>query len=199
MTIHWLYLFIVLVLLWPPLPVRGAVWRFLKSRRNPSVHTAILFKRWQNWVDLVRGAVGAYILSEFALDIDPEIKGAGTKALMLQGCLLGLALVFQIVRYKTEFVLAAPVFFLSGITLVYGGLAAGGFSVFVGWIFAIGGNRPIYQLPAMGVALGGSGYLLGLSLPLIMNCGLVFLPLFIAFMAHKPLAFVTDEPPGLPR
>lgn len=162
----------------------------------------MLLKRWQNWVDLVRGIVGAYILSEFVLDVDPEVKGAGTKALMLQGCLLGLALVFQTVRVKAvnkEIALAAPVFFLSGITLVYGGLDAGGFGVFVGWMFAIGGKSPVYQLPAMGVALGGAGYLLGLSLPLIMNCGLVFLPLFISFMAHRPLSYVSNEPPSLPR
>jgi len=199
MTINWLFLLLSAVLLMPPLPVTGATRRFLKSRRNPSVKTEVLFHRWQNWVDLARGFAGAFILSSFAITVVPDVKGAATKALMIQGCVLGLGLTLQIVRVNAGIILVAPIFLLTGITLVYGGWDAGGFAVFVGWMFAIGGRSPVYQLPVMAVALGGSGYLLGINLGLVLNCGLIALPLLASFMFHKPLAFVTDEPPSLPR
>lgn len=199
MTINWLFLLLSTVLLFPPLPVTGATRRFLKSRRNSSVKTPILFKRWQNWVDLARGFAGAFILSSFAITVLPDVKGAATKALMVQACVLGLGVLLQVVRVNAGIVLVAPIFLLTGITLVYGGWDAGGFAVFVGWMFAIGGKSPAYQLPVMAVALGGSGYLLGMNLGLILNCGLIALPLLASFLFHKPLAFVTDEPPSLPR
>lgn len=197
MTIQWLFLIAAVVLLVPPLPVGGSVRRFLRSRRNPMVKPKHLLGRWQNWVDLVRALVGVYLLMHLAVSIDPDVKGGATRALMVQAGVLGLGLLFQSIRSNNGIVLVAPVFYLSGITLIVGNWDAGGFAVLVGWMFSLVSKSPIYLLPTMVVALGGSGYLLGLSLPLIMNCGLIVLPLGLSFVFHKQLAFLSDEPRSL--
>jgi len=78
-----------------------------------------------------------------------------------------------------------------------GGYVAGGFAVFVGWLFAVGGRNAAYQLPIMGVALGIAGSLLDFNFRLVLACGLIFVPLFLSFMAQQQLAFVAREPAPL--
>lgn len=168
--------------------------KFLRSRRNVAASVRSLLGIWQNWADLIRAGAGVYLLTQFAVELNPEIKGAGTKALLLEAAILSVVLLFQVVRVGGGVRLVAPIFYLCGFTLALGGYAAGGFAVFTGWLFAIGGRKPAYQLPIMGVALAGGGYLLDFNLRLVLACGLIFLPLFLAFMARQQLAFVAQEP-----
>jgi hypothetical protein len=74
-------------------------------------------------------------------------------------------------------------------TLLLSGLS-GAFAVFVGWVFAIASKNPSYQLPAMAVGLIAGGYVFGLGLAVMLNIGLVMLPLFEAFVLRKRLVFM---------
>lgn len=196
MQIEWFFLVLAAVLLLPPMPMAQSLRRFvLKSRRNASASITDMLGPWQNWADVARATAGVYVLMVLAVKVDPEIEGAALKALVLQGGTLAIGVVVQSIRYSGELRIVAPVFYLSGITLLLPGLTTGGFAVFTGWLFAVGSQSPKYSLPIMGIAAAAGGYVLGnLGLPLILNCGLIFLPMFLAFMARQPLVFVAREP-----
>ena len=194
MRIQWQWLILAVIMLLPPLPLSESQRKFLKSRRNSSTSVRSLLKTWQNWVDLIRAGVGVYLLTEFAFPLNPEIKGAGAKAFVLEGLVLGIGLLFQVIRFGRGVQFVAPIFYVCGFTLVLAGYTVGGFAIFTGWLFAVGGKTPVYQLPVMGVALGLAGSLLGFSLRLLLDCSLIFLPLVLAFMFRQQLSFVAREP-----
>lgn len=195
MNIQWPLFLLSIGLLLPPPRLSASLRKYLmKPRRdvNPSIHSLLLC--WQNWADLIRACVGAYLLTELAIQISPEVKGAAMKGLIIEAVVLSCAVLVQTLRIGPGFQLIAPVFYLSGITVILAGYASGGFAVFAGWLFAVGGMKPAYQLPIMGVALAVAGYVLGLGLPLILNCGLILLPLLGAFLFRKQLLFVASDP-----
>jgi hypothetical protein len=99
------------------------------------------------------------------------------------------------VRTGREIQLIAPVFYLCGIAVVLPGYLQGGFAAFVGWLFAIGGRRPAYQLPIMAFALAVVGCVLDftITLPLALAGGLIFLPVLLEFLFQRPLAFVARD------
>lgn len=199
MIVEWLYLAVAVVLLLVPLPMKESERRYvMRSRRNATSNATLMLPMWQNWVDLVRAGVGAYVLVHLAIRADPAVAGAGTKLVALHGSVLAAGLLVQSVRVGEEFRLICPIFYLCGLTLVLSGYDVGGFAVFVGWLFAVGGGRAAYQLPIMGVALAAGAYTLGnLQLPLILNVVLIFLPLFLAFVFRQPMAYVARMPKGL--
>jgi hypothetical protein len=195
MIINWLFLLLAVGLLLPPPMLAPWLHKYLmKPRRNVTPAIRSLVSRWQNWADLIRAGVGVYLLTELAIRPTPGVPGAETKCLVFEGTVLTLVLLAQIVRINPGIQLMAPVFYLSGLTLVLSGYTSGGFAVFVGWLFAIGGQNPAYQLPVMGVALAVGGYLLGLTSPLILNSVLIFLPLLLGFLFRRDLLFVAKAP-----
>ncbi len=196
MSVRWLHLFLALLLLYPPLPLSPALRKMVLSpRRNASARASSMALCWQNWVDLARAGVGAFLLSQWAFQVEAGVPGAAAKALFFQALALVPAIILQMIRMGREVQLVAPVFYLCGVVLAFGGYVEGGFAVFVGWLFAIGGNRPAYQLPLMAAALVAGGYVLNsaLSLPSALACGLICLPLMMTFLLQKPLAFVARE------
>lgn len=188
-----------ILLLVPPLPLSAAERKFLKSRRNQATSIRSMLGIWQNWADFARGGVGVYLLTQFAIEINPAVKSAGTKALLLESAILAVGLLLQVVRFRQGVQLIAPVFYLCGLTLVLAGYDAGGFAVFAGWLFAVGIGSLAYQLPIMGVALGAAGYLLDSSLlHLMLACGLIFVPVVLGFLFQQQLLFVARDQPSVP-
>ena len=114
---------------------------------------------------------------------------------MLKAAILGIGLLLQVVRVRKKVLFLSPVFYLTGITLVLAGIPTGPFAVFVGWLFAIAGKNPPYQLPVMGIALIVAGYVLGeLFKPMFMcNVVLVFSLPVLGFLFQKPLIFVSKD------
>ena len=195
-TVQWPFVLLAAILLWPPLPLSVSLKKsVMSSRRNASATVPLMMKCWQNWADLLRAGAGAYVLSTLAIQVDAKIKGASTTALMLEGVVLGIGLILQMFRIGRGIQFVAPIFYTCGLTLVLPGYVQGGFAVFVGFLFAIGGNRPAYLLPVMGVALAAVGLSLDstLTLPLLLDCSLIGLPVLLAFLFQKPLAFVAKE------
>ena len=193
MQVQWTSLLLAVALLLPPIPLSASIRKFLKSHHNSTTSIRSLLGIWQNWADLIRAGVGVFLLMEWAIQLSPAVKGAGAKAIMFQGTILGVSLLFQIVRFIQGPRLVAPIFYLCGFTMVLGGYAAGGFAVFAGWLFVIERKSPTFQLPIMGVALVAAGFLLGLNLRLLLACGFTFAPFFFGFLFNQPLAFVARE------
>lgn len=196
MQVQWIFLALAVALLVPPLPLSESLRHFvLKSRRNASANIKSTLELWQNWVDLARAGLGVYVLTTLAIQVDTQVEGAALKALMLQGAILAIGIVVQSLKFSGEIRIIAPIFYISGITLMLPGIAVGGFAIFTGWLFGVGSTNPRFVLPVMGIALGAAGYVLGsLGLEVILNCGLIFLPMFLAFMARQPLVVVAREP-----
>jgi hypothetical protein len=193
MTIHWPFLLLAVALLLPPLPISESLRRaLLKVRSLPSAMGAVRF--WQNWVDFVRAGLGVYLLSEWAITVDPAQSGAELRALALKGVILAVVLLAQTVRLVRTVQILAPLFYLSGLTIVLGDYLQGCFAVAVGWLFAIGGKNLTYQMPAMAISLAVAGYVLGLDTPLLLDCVLIFLPLVLSLLFRKRLLFLATPP-----
>jgi hypothetical protein len=195
MHIHWLSLLLALALLLPPIPFSPEMRKTLRRRYVTNVLAAL--RLWQNWVDLARAALGVYVLANWAIDVpDPTQSGGESVALLTKTAVLGLLLLAQTIRVFRTVQFLAPVFYLSGLTCFFGGWPpeAGPFAVGVGWLFAAGGRNLSYQLPAMAVAVVAAGYVLGPLEPLVMNCGLILVPLVLSVLFKKRLLFASCLP-----
>jgi hypothetical protein len=193
MTIHWPFLLLAVVLLWVPfwLPAE------LRSRLGPRPRLARatltgLLKTPLNWIDLIRAAAAVWLLRHVAIEVDPSVTGAGMRAFLLQAGVLTVGLLLQTIRVRPRIFFLAPVFYLCGVTLLLPDFWVGGFAVFVGWFFAVGGQKPFFLLPGMAVALGVGGLLLeGFSLRIPLAIGLLLLPLFLSFLFQHRLVFLS--------
>lgn len=195
-TVQWSFLILAAVLTFPPLPLSTSLRKnVMSARRNASATVPLMMRCWQNWADLLRAGAGAYVLSTLAIQVNAEIKGASVKALLLEGAVLGIGVILQMFRTGRGIQFVGPIFYMCGLTLALSGYLQGSFAVFVGFLFAIGGKRPAYLLPVMGIALVVVGYVVDstITLPLLLACGLIGLPVLIAFLFQKPLAFVAKE------
>ncbi|MEW6161238.1 MAG: hypothetical protein AB1813_27730 [Verrucomicrobiota bacterium] len=179
------------VLLWPPMPFKASYSKMLMTGRTGSLGLGGFLMSWQNWADFVRASIGVYALT-VGIEIDPAVSGAGTKALLVKAAVLTPGVLLQVIRkHQKGLTFFAPVFYLSGVTLMLAGYSEGGFALFAGWLFCVGGKNPIYQLPVMGVALGVAGYIFNLSLPLMLNCALIFMPFVLGILFEKRLVIMS--------
>jgi hypothetical protein len=188
MTVNWLYVLAALVLLLPPLPFSTAQQKCLSSSRRRTAVTPLAATRvWQNWVDLIRAAAGTWLLSN-GVQSAPDVDMARLSESVTEGLLLGAALTLQTIRMMNHHLrFVAPVFFLCGVTLVLGGWPQGIFAVGASWLFAIASHNMMYHLPGMAGALLMGGLVLGMSLPLALNCGLILAPVVLALLLKKRL------------
>ena len=195
MKIHWLYLLVAVALLLPPIPFPADIRKTLRRRNVTDLWAAA--RLWQNWVDLIRAALGVYILTELAVVVaDSNKAGAEFNALALRATVLGLVLLTQTIRMFRNVQFLAPVFYLCGLTLMLGGMQSwsGAFAVGVGWLFAVGGQNLSYQLPAMAVAVAVACPVLGPRDPLMVNCALILIPLILSLLFKKRLLFASCMP-----
>lgn len=195
MTVDLFYFLPVIGLLWLSLPLSASKGK--KSAypgRTPNVPVRGLFLAWQNWVDLVRSGVGAYALMELSIGLEAASQQEITIAFVVKAAVLVVGVLIQTVRWTPGLNFVAPLFYLSGLTLVLPGYTEGAFAVIFAWIFTWGARDPKFHLPIMTTALAVAGYFLGgLSQVLLLNCGLVFLPAFFALLCQKGLLFVFRE------
>ena len=194
----WFYLIASALLLLPPMPFSAAVQRsFQSTRRNSFVNAAAVAKTWQNWVDLFRAALGAFLLTQWAVLVKSGAPNAEYRGLAVQAAVLGVVLLPQMVRLRPTVRLLGPLFYLCGLTFSLSGSEGwlqSIFAVAVGWLFAVSGKNLNYQLPAMAVALAVAGYVLGWGLALMLNCALILVPPVISIVVRKKLLFAATLP-----
>jgi len=197
MEIKWPYFIAALVLLLPPMPFSSALMKaFLSLGRRGMVKPGPALRLWQNWADLVRAALGGWLLIDaFDAPGRPE-PDAETKVAALEAGVLVVAVLVQSVRFYRGPLLFGPVFYLGGLASVLGGELDKGnfqglFALVVGWLFALAGKNLRYQLPAMLLALAAAGYVLGFKPPLLIGTALILVPLVVSVLFRKALLFAT--------
>ncbi len=161
MSIQWAFLLASVLLLLPPLPFSADLQKVLLSpRRRTFVTPAAAARVWQNWVDLARATAGAYLLTE-GVTADPNVHAAELNELLIEGLILGVALVPQTVRLMRTVKILAPIS-LCGLTWCWANGARrlrGRASWSLRWP-----ARTWLSIAAMAVALLVAGLVLGLSL-----------------------------------
>ncbi len=170
-----------------------------KVERDPyerGVKVLVEATKSRNWVDLFRGAVGAYGVTATAINPPADAVGAHAPTLFLQAAILVVAALIQMVRLEGRFSLFAPIFFLQGIAFGVGGPLVGFLAMIGRW-----GLSPI--LPGPGAVLfvqGGLALILGFLLhpdrtphfSLIM-AGVTWLPVLISVLLQKRLSASLDK------
>ena len=194
MTFNVPFFLAAVALLWLPLPFFSRKDQAYGTRGRVVAATVPgLFKAWQNWTDLFRSAAGTFMLLGFAVGVDPESGQAGQAEILKHGILL-VGVLLQTFRFNSGQTFLAPLFYLTGLTVILPGYTVGGFAVVVAWAFAGGMKDPRFLLPVMVVALGVAGYFLsGLSRVVLLDLGLLVTPLFLALLFQKRLVFISRE------
>lgn len=196
MTIHWpLFIAAIVLLCFPPsLMFASSTKRRLSHEREAGDFNILRgMLAWQNWVDLLRGYAGGYLLFEKALT-PPE--DSLWMVWVLGGAVLAVALLFQTIRrHHGRGYFLAPIFFVWGIiayltdflanpTLLIYGLA-------VGILFATMTKNAEWQLPAMAVVIAAIGYFIsGLSIQLVLVGAVGVWPLVITFCGRGHMVFL---------
>ena len=192
MTFNLNYFLAAVALLWLPLPYLAR--QGYTSSNRARVTSATLggaLGAWQNWADLIRAGVGVYALMELSIGLEPN-SGEGPLAQWIKLGIMLVGVLLQTVR--TGQGILAPLFYLTGMTLVLSPLAVAGFSVVLAWVLAAGIKDPRLVLPLMGSCLLIGSYFLGeFSLIVKFNAGLIFLPLVFSLLFQKRQMFVTRE------
>lgn len=209
MSIHYPFLIFSLLLLWfprgwlrhgmrvtpkPPRRINEA-----KVERDPyerSVKLIVEAAKSRNWVDLFRGAVGAYGVTAASVTQTDASAAQNTLILSAQAAVLVVAVFIQMVRLEGRFSLFAPIFFLQGVAFGVGGPLVGILAMIGCW-----GLSPMLPGPAAvlfvqgGVALS-LGFLLHPEqpphLPLIL-AGVTWTPVLVSVLLQKRLSASLDK------
>ena len=169
-----------------------------KPERDPydkTIYPLAEAAKSRNWVDLFRGAVGAYGLFEAGLLPPPNVVGLDTITASIQGGVLLLAMLIQMVRYETRLSFFAPIYFLQGMCFGVAGGLVGALAMLGCW-----GLSPL--LPGAGPVLFVQGCLvlvLGLLLKgadptlLMTLAGIIILPSILSVLMRKKLSASLDK------
>lgn len=191
MKIHWAAFLVSVILLWPPVPLTPPELRrmLMNPRRQDQLRLWNLLGLWQNWVDLIRAVAGTFILVHIAVTINPDGENGAIKTAIVYGAVLAIGVVSQCIRSDREVHLFAPIPYLIGLTLVLSNYDQGGFAIFVGTLLGLSAKKPSVFLPSMLLALAMSALIIDRSLPILVNCALIALPLFLGIIVPQRLYF----------
>lgn len=188
------YLLVALALLWIPLPLSLWATRNYRVGRVSRVTTLGMFRAWQNWVDLARAGAGTWLLLNHALHVQSTDPWMLSQVVYLKAGILGAALLLHTVRLGSGVMFYAPLFFLSGVTVVLPGWQPGGFAVLFAWCLALGMKQPGFFVPALAAAVMLGGYFLaGVNTWLLLNIALIVLPTGLALLFNRKPLFVSRE------
>lgn len=207
MSVNFTFLFFALLLLWfprswlrhgvrvTPKPPRRV--NQVKEERDPyerSVKPLAEAAKSRNWVDLLRGAVGAYGVAEVAFT-PPGAPGTHLPTLLCQGFILLVAVMIQMIRVEGRLSFFAPIFFLQGLAFGVGGGLVGALAFLGSWALT-----PI--LPGAGAVLFVHGaFTLSLGL-LLQRCeptllmtvvGVIWMPVLLSILLRKRLSASFDK------
>jgi uncharacterized protein with PQ loop repeat len=150
---------------------------------------------WQNWLDLLRGAAGAYLLAFFAFEVSEDHDWSRLGWIL--GILLAALLVQTIRRYRERTFFLAPIFFLWGVTLAIAGPFLALYGILASVLVGNVASNLEWKLPVMFVVIGVAGYFvphLGPGLPLlVLNMIAIISPLIVSFCGGGRLVFLMPE------
>ena len=203
MLINYWMLFVALVLLWfprqwlragKPLVALPNVRRLLRTGRGPNDDAL----RWReelfklrNWIDLFRGAIGAYALLYVCVDtVDGAAAVSGRTLLLLKAGVLLIAVLIQTTRYASgSLALVAPVFFIFGLGFALNGWIAALLAIITTCVL----NRALRNVSIFLFVFAGVQIAFGLALKrssssvVLIAAVLTWLPVFWSLVTHRPL------------
>lgn len=166
-------------------------------RRGEGVES--LVRSWINWIDLVRGAAGAWLVQKpFQDSVSPQDELAAT-FLAVQLAVLFLGVLAQTLWLRRPVRVIGPVFFLTGLTLALSGPLTGGFALVMGFACALMIGRVSTVFALVPASLVAFGILFGDFGPMTaFNVAAYALPAFLAFTFGTRISFVrrTAQPRG---
>jgi hypothetical protein len=144
-----------------------------------------------NWIDLVRGAAGAWLIQKpFQDSVSPQDELAST-FLAIQLALLFAGVLAQTLWPRRPVRVIGPVFFLTGLTLVLSGPLTGGFALVLGLSCALIFGRLSSVFSLVPLALVGFAFLFNeLGVMTGFNAAAFALPAFLAFTFGIRISFV---------
>ena len=150
-----------------------------------------------NWMDLVRGAAGAWLVRS-VLQVAPGGQDDLARTFMAaQLSVLFLGVVAQSVWIDRNPRIIGPAFFLTGMTLVVAGPLTGGFALVLGVACALMFGRFSLAFRFVPAALLGFGALFHtLGINTLFNAALFGMPAFLSFASGLRLAFVRRAEPA---
>jgi hypothetical protein len=163
---------------------------------DPAVSLPVEFKKFRNYVDLVRGLAGGLAIwggmgIVAAVGVAAGAKGNSAKlALGVQCAIVLLGVVIQAVRYeKNRVSFFPPIFFLTGLSVGMCGYKAASFAFVTIWVVNFGLKNALSFLLAYAVVLYAFGALFGAPtrVPVMLCAFLAFLPALLSLLADRPL------------
>jgi uncharacterized protein with PQ loop repeat len=150
---------------------------------------------WQNWLDLLRGAAGAYLLVFVAFEAEEDQEWSRLGWII--SILLVALLIQTIRRYRERTFFLAPIFFLWGVTLAIAGPFLAFYGILASVLVGNVASNLEWKLPVMFVVIGVAGYFvphLGPGLPLLsFNLVAILFPLIVSFCGRGRLVFLMPE------
>jgi hypothetical protein len=144
-----------------------------------------------NWIDLVRGAAGAWLVQKpFEDSLSPQDELAPS-FLAVQLAILFTGVLAQTLWLRKPARVIGPVFFLTGLTLALSGPLTGGFALVLGFSCALIFGRLSSVFSLVPVALVGFGLLFNeFGVMTAFSAAAFALPAFLAFTFGIRISFV---------
>ncbi len=158
-------------------------------RRNEGL-TSLLRSRI-NWIDLIRGVAGAWLVQKpFQDSISPQDELA-TTFLAVQMAVIFMGALAQTLWLHRPARVIGPIFFLTGLTIALSGPMVGGFGLVTGFSCALIFGRLSTVFCLVPIALAAFGLLFHeLGVMTVFNAGIFALPAFLAFTLGIRISFV---------
>jgi hypothetical protein len=165
------------------------------ARRHESGIVSLL-RSGVNWIDLVRGAAGAWLVQHVFRVAHGGQDDLATTFLIAQLATLFIGVVAQTIWIDRSPRILGPAFFLAGLTLVVSGPLVGGFALVLGFAAALMLRRLSLAFAFVPASLLAFGLLFHqLGLPVLFNAGAFALPAFLAFASGSRIAFARRPVP----
>lgn len=158
-------------------------------RRNEGLSS--LFRSGINWIDLVRGGAGAWMVQKPFQDTISSQDELATTFLVVQGAVLFVGILAQTLWLRRPARVIGPVFFMTGLTLAVSGPLIGGFALVIGISCALIFGRLSLVFGLVPMALVAFGLLFhDFSVLNAVNAAAFALPVFLAFTYGTRISFV---------
>jgi hypothetical protein len=158
-------------------------------RRNEGLIS--LLRSRVNWIDLLRGAAGAWLIQKPFQDSVSSQDELATTFLAVQLVLMFVGVVAQTLWLRRPVRVIGPVFFLTGLTLALSGPLTGGFALVLGFSCALMVGRVSAVFSLVPAALIAFGFLFReFSVMTAFNAVAYALPSFLAFTFGTRISFV---------
>lgn len=165
--------------------------RVLDTHGSNGLPVTRLLPVWQNWMDLIRGFAGAYLVYRLSFPLERELGETYYYELVAIAGILAIAVAFQVVYYRNHLYCVSPVFFLVGVSfgvvdwwIVLYGVAAG---LFVGRTI----NASEAFFIGMAATIGAISFVFhGVDPGWLIACAVLVLPVVISLTCQESLVAV---------